>query len=129
MHIAVEVAPRLENTLMNYYRDAAFGRDASGRTLSQVKFHLALAPLKQNKSFSANAANAVLYVNARDDQIEMRDPRSGLYLFMMAASVDGNDLDAVNYLLRRCPKVIASVMNKDKGDNAFVRQRRPRHGF
>ena len=126
VHIAVEVAQRLENTLMSYYRDAAFGRDASGRTLSQLKFHLALAPLKQNKSFSANE---VLYVNARDDQIEMRDPRSGLYPFIMAAYGDCSDLDAVNYLLRRCPKVIASVMNKDKGDNAFVRQRRPRHGF
>mmetsp|Transcript_1964 Transcript_1964/g.2669 ORF Transcript_1964/g.2669 Transcript_1964/m.2669 type:complete len:412 (+) Transcript_1964:58-1293(+) len=110
LHMAVEADPHLEDTLMNYYRDEAFIRDATGRTLSQVQFHYTLR--KGNTSFSTTAS---VFVKATDDHIEAKDPRSGLYPFMLAASENRSDLDAVNYLLRRCPKVLVDIKNTDTG--------------
>jgi len=111
LHMAAEADPHLvEDTLMNYYRDEAFIRDATGRTLSQVQFHYALR--KENTSFSTTAS---VFIKATDDHIEAKDPRSGLYPFMLAASENRSDLDAVNYLLRRCPKVLVDIKNTDTG--------------
>uniref|UniRef100_A0A7S3QH51 Uncharacterized protein n=1 Tax=Chaetoceros debilis TaxID=122233 RepID=A0A7S3QH51_9STRA len=110
LHMAVEADPHLEDTLMNYYRDEAFIRDATGRTLSQVQFHYTLR--KGNIPFSTTAS---VFVKATDDHIEAKDPRSGLYPFMLAASKNRSDLDAVNYLLRRCPKVLVDIKNTDTG--------------
>ena len=104
LHMAAEADPHLEDTLMNYYRDEAFIRDATGRTLSQVQFHYTLR--KGNTSFSTTAS---VFVKATDDHTEAKDPRSGLYPFMLAASENRSDLDAVNYLLRRCPKVLVDI--------------------
>eukprot|EP01083_Nonionella_stella_P093962 263582_1 len=107
--MAIEAnAPHLEDTLMKYYHDESFIRDATGRTLSQVYFHTTLR--KRNTSFSRNAS---IFVKSLDDQIETMDPHSGLYPFMLAASDNMSDLDAVNYLVRRCPKVLANVINTD----------------
>ena len=110
LHMAAEADPHLEDTLMNYYRDEAFIRDATGRTLSQVQFHYTLR--KGNTSFSTTAS---VFIKATDDHIEAKDPRSGLYPFMLAASENRSDLDAVNYLLRRCPKVLVDIKNTDTG--------------
>jgi len=111
LHMAAEADPHLvEDTLMNYYRDEAFIRDATGRTLSQVQFHYTLR--KGNIPFSTTAS---VFVKATDDHIEAKDPRSGLYPFMLAASENRSDLDAVNYLLRRCPKVLVDIKNTNNG--------------
>jgi len=112
LHMAADSAPHmhmhLEDMLMKHYREEAYTKDATGRTVSQVRFH---AQLRQGDTLSLTSANdnASFFRKATDDQIESKDPRSGLYPFMMAAASDQkSDLDAVNYLLRRCPKLLAA---------------------
>mmetsp|Transcript_22478 Transcript_22478/g.33270 ORF Transcript_22478/g.33270 Transcript_22478/m.33270 type:complete len:365 (-) Transcript_22478:183-1277(-) len=101
IHRAVEIVPHLEDKLIKYYPDEAFKKDATGRTLPQVKFH---AQLRNGTQTFDN--NASYFVNARDDEVEAKDPRSGLFPFMLAASNNRSDLDAVYYLLKRCPQVL-----------------------
>jgi hypothetical protein len=107
IHIAAEVAPHLEDELMRYYPNEAFTRDSFGRTLPLVKFHAALR--NGSKTFKKAAS---FFANATDDKIEAKDPRSGIYPFMMAASRNKSDLDAVNYLLRRCPQVLVNARER-----------------
>ncbi len=101
IHRAVEIVPHLEDKLIKYYPDEAFKKDATGRTLPQVKFHAQLR--KGTQTFDNNAS---YFVNARDDEVEAKDHRSGLFPFMLAASDNRSDLDAVYYLLKRCPQVL-----------------------
>ena len=120
LHRAAEVAPHLECLLIKYYRDEVFCKDPTGRTLPQVKFHASLRNTKkscdnQNATGQNEDAPASIYFNATDEQIGSWDPRSGLYPFMMVASIDGSDLDVVNYLLRRCPEVLSNGRNTRTG--------------
>eukprot|EP01083_Nonionella_stella_P153755 494398_1 len=108
IHRAVEVASHLENQLIRYYPNEAFKRDATGRTLPQVKFHTQLR--EGTQTYEDDAA---FFANALDDQIEAKDPRSGLFPFMVAASDNRSDSDAVYYLLRRCPQVLVDLRERD----------------
>lgn len=81
-------------------------RSTSAKRLAHVKFHLALQI--QNESFDESTS---VHVNSRDDQIESRNPHSGLYTFMMEVSGYSIDLDAMNYFLRICPQNLANVID------------------
>ena len=83
-------------------------RDTPGRTLPQVKFH---AQLREGTQTYENTA--AFFANATDDQIEAKDPRSGFFPFMVAASDNRCDLDAVYYLLKRCPQVLVDLRKRD----------------
>jgi hypothetical protein len=112
IHKAAEVAPHLEDDLLRYYPNEVFKRDETGRTLPLVRFHTALR--NGSKTFKKAAS---FFASATDDKIEAKDPRSGLYPFMMAASSNRSDLDAVNYFLRRCPQVLVNVKKRGAGED------------
>eukprot|EP01083_Nonionella_stella_P275714 936583_1 len=117
IHRAIEVASHLENKLIRYYPNEAFKRDATGRTLPQVKFH---TQLREGTQTYEN--DAAFFANALDDQIEAKDPRSGLFPFMVAASDNRSDLDAVYYLLKRCPQVLVDLRERDDSDVQNVKR-------
>eukprot|EP00554_Chaetoceros_debilis_P010948 CAMPEP_0194108142 /NCGR_PEP_ID=MMETSP0150-20130528/7893_1 /TAXON_ID=122233 /ORGANISM="Chaetoceros debilis, Strain MM31A-1" /LENGTH=388 /DNA_ID=CAMNT_0038796769 /DNA_START=13 /DNA_END=1179 /DNA_ORIENTATION=+ len=117
IHRAVEVAPHLEDKLIKYYPNEAFKRDATGRTLPQVKFHAQLR--RGTQTYDSTAS---FFANAIDDQIEAKDPRLGVFPFMVAASDNRSDLDAVYYLLRRCPQVLVNLRERDDRDVEDVQQ-------
>ena len=101
LHHALEFAPNLVDDIGQYYPDAAFLRDTSGHTLSQCKFYINLR--RGRRKFKNNSS---FFIEARDDEVNTIDPKTGLCPFMLAAVGEKSDLTAVYYLLSRNPKLV-----------------------
>lgn len=97
LHHVAKHAPMCMNEFCRYYPDATYLRDANNRTL----FHAELS--SGVKSFFTDA---LFFTRATQEQISEKDPVTGLYPFMLAASGNTSDLSAVFRLLIRYPKLV-----------------------
>ena len=119
VHRAAERAPSLVNEIVKYYPGAPFVRDETDRTLSQVQFHAAL-----RNGCKTYEKVGLFFTGATDNQVEEKDPRSGLYPFMLAASDKRSDLDAVYYLLGRRPSLEQSCYHGTTAEDEYSRKRK-----
>lgn len=96
LHQVAAHAPQYMNDFATYYPDATYIRDKNKRLL----FHAELA--SGTKRFSSHS---LFFLQATDGQIGEKDPVTGLYPFMIAASDSTSDLSAVYSLLVRQPRL------------------------
>jgi hypothetical protein len=96
LHHVAKHAPQYMNDFVNRYPSAIYLRDCKGRTLHQD----ALA--SGSKKFKSHA---MFFVGMSDDQVREIDPVTELYPFMVAASGQMSDLDAVYYLMKKDPSL------------------------
>ncbi len=94
LHDVIKLAPRYFSLFWKYYPDAVYLRDHEGR----LPLHVSL----QRAGKWSPSLIALININDPIDRHE-KDPVSGLYPFMSAASGRPNDLNVIYYLLRRSP--------------------------
>lgn len=106
LHRAFQHAPKLANQIGGYYPDATYLRDGTDRTPFEIKFHSDLMDVNVVPTRTYKE-DALFFLQATDGQISARDPTTGLYPFMMVASLENeSDLSAIYCLLRRNPKLV-----------------------
>ncbi len=96
LHLVVQHAPEYLNTFAKHYPEAAYLRDFQDRTLANTI-------LAAGRSFRDDS---LFFIFMSDRDVAMKDTSSGLYPFMLAASADVPDLQAINYLLKRNPGLL-----------------------
>lgn len=99
LHHVVKHAPQYLQYFMQLYPHAVYLRDEEGDERTCFQARLASG----NVTFNSNLQ---FLTGMSPDQIEMVDPVTDLYPFMVAASEEVCDLDTVYYLVRREPKLV-----------------------
>ena len=99
LHYVTRFDPKFLNDFAIKYPTAVHMRDDKGRTLQQASL------VSGNKSYTTDP---VFFLGMSDDQVREKDPGSGLYPFMIAASGETCDLSAVYVLLRKNP-ILAKI--------------------
>ncbi len=94
LHDVIRLAPKFFSLFWRYYPDAIYLRDQKGR----LPLHIAL----QRSAIWSPLLLSLIAVNDPIDRHE-KDPVTGLYPFMSAASGRVHDLNVIYYLLRRDP--------------------------
>jgi len=102
LHDVIRLAPKYTSLFWRYYPDSIFLRDDD---TGRLPLHVAL----QNAAKWSMPLHSLITINDPIDRHE-KDPVTGLYSFMSAASASGrgrgrgnNDLNVIYYLLRRDP--------------------------
>ena len=95
LHHVTMHAPQYMNDFSKHYPSAVFLRDEQGRCLH----HVALS------SGTNLNAEALFVLRMSDEEIEERDPVTGLYPFAIAASAEKPDLSTIYCVLRRNPSL------------------------
>ncbi len=120
LHYVAEHIPQLMDEFAAHYPNAHNLRDGSGRSL----FHCRLVGGGQSLM-----TNTSLIDSLTDNEVAEKDPVTGLYPFMLAASV-GSDLTTIYKLLSRSPDAIKSSQNSgaiEFGRETLVMQKRKWH--
>ncbi len=94
LHDVIRLAPKCFSLFWKYYPNAIYLRDIKGR----LTLHIAL----QRAAKWSPPMLSLIAINDPIDRHE-KDPESGLFSFMSAASGRGTNLDLIYFLLRRDP--------------------------
>ena len=110
LHYVAIGAPQCMDDFTKYYTSSVYTRDKYGRTLREAELQIKLASGTQ--TFQQNSR---FFTDMNPMDLRAADPtNNGLYPFMVAASEQTSDLDAVYYLLRRDPSVAYKVASSEQ---------------
>lgn len=115
LHYVAKHVPRFLEDFIPHYPQSIHFRDDRGRSL----FHTRLAESYTYSDSSSKGSSFVL--EATDEDIEERDPVTGLYPFLLASSSGSADLTSIYEVLRRRPDLIE---NPTSNGCTFAQKRR-----
>ncbi len=105
LHEVIRQEPRLIRHFTLRYPMAIFKRDENGRLPLHIALECGIA-WSVDLVHMINSASAVLH--------KKKDPLTGLYLFMLAASKPRSNLTTIYHLLRRHPDLIEKRLSRSK---------------
>lgn len=104
-------APKLMQSVATCSPDASYLRDANNRTLFQSEL---------SSGFKTFASKSSFFLQASDKQVKEKDPLTGLFPFMLAASRNTSDLSGVYCLLKRNPGLTRSGIHDRKRKISYM---------